>query len=156
MKKTIKTIAALLIIGTAFTACTKEEATPATQVSIEDFETKYRFKDSPEGSYFLFQKRNDNIHSPGELFMDSLFNGDSTRRALMHRYGAAGSWYQTTHYIVNLLRTSNNTFSGYYGGNNALDRYFEGEVVLSKGPDGRCRIAVTDSYGSRYIAVEVK
>tara|TARA_R110001632_G_scaffold124828_2_gene237947 strand:- start:73 stop:450 length:378 start_codon:yes stop_codon:yes gene_type:complete len=44
MKNTIKTIAALLIIGMSFTACTKEESPTPTPAPID-------FRDAAEGSF---------------------------------------------------------------------------------------------------------
>ena len=41
MKKSIKLLAALLIIGTSFTACTKEETVPQTQ--LEYFNGSYKY-----------------------------------------------------------------------------------------------------------------
>ena len=47
MNKSIKLLAALLIIGTAFTACKKEETAP--QVSIQDFEGTYKYINPDNG-----------------------------------------------------------------------------------------------------------
>ena len=62
MKKTIKTIAALLIIGMSFTACTKEESPTPTPAPID-------FRDAAEGSFksdfapitLVFEKSQDSI-----------------------------------------------------------------------------------------------
>ena len=53
MNKSIKLLAALLIIGTSFTACTKEETAPEPQTSIQDFEGAYKYVST--GRYFTME-----------------------------------------------------------------------------------------------------
>ena len=53
MKKTIKTIAALLIIGMSFTACTKEESpTPAPPIDIRNQHKQIRKKQSKQSQHY--------------------------------------------------------------------------------------------------------
>ena len=62
MKNTFKTIAALLIIGMSFTACTKDESPTLTPAPID-------FRDAAEGTFksdfapitFVFEKSQDSI-----------------------------------------------------------------------------------------------
>ncbi len=52
MRKTIKLIAALVIIGTSFTSCTQEE-TPTPQTQLEDFEGTYGWVNAPHVTFTL-------------------------------------------------------------------------------------------------------
>ena len=61
MKNTIKTIAALLIIGMSFTACTKEESpTPTPPIDIRDA-AEGTFESDIAPIKFVFEKSQDSI-----------------------------------------------------------------------------------------------
>ena len=60
MKQTIKTIAALLIIGMSFTACTKEESPTPAPIDIRDA-AEGTFKSDFAPITFVFEKSQDSI-----------------------------------------------------------------------------------------------
>ena len=60
MKQTIKTIAALLIIGMSFTACTKEESPAPAPIDIRDA-AEGTFKSDFAPITFVFEKSQDSI-----------------------------------------------------------------------------------------------
>ena len=111
MIKSIKTLAALLIIGTSFTACTKEETAPEPQVSIQDFEGSYRYITHPGLTTTLV----------------------ATTRTTFEGFEVVELKRQTLISFVDLTRRDANSFTGNFVN---TQRQIRGSVLLFVDPAG--------------------
>ena len=132
MKNTFKTLAALLIIGMSFTACTKEEAAPAERTLLEDFNGAYRYV---KGASREFQVE------------------VRTREILMvsHEYPI-----RMPERIYDIQRVDENSFNGKYTiGYNNISQIF-GEALIFIDPSGVRTISIRHINGIFYEAQEVQ
>ena len=130
MIKSIKLLTALLIIGTAFTACKKEETAPEPQVSIQYFEGNYKYINPDNG-----------FRATLTAVPRTTFEGVEVVE--LKRNGSIG--------FIDLTRRDANSFTGNYFFNGEI----RGSVLLFVDPAGVRKFTTeVSSTGSILQAVE--
>ncbi len=136
MRKTIKLITALVVIGTAFTSCTQEE-TPTPQTSIQDFEGTYKYVRSASRTFRI------------EVNTETNFEGVEVVEILMLSKEYPARWPER---IFNIQRVDANSFSGTYTvGNQPADL---GDALIFIDPTGVRKLSIEHINGKLYYAQE--
>ena len=145
MKKTIKTIAALLIIGTAFTACKKcETPTPVFSPTLNVVDTT-NVDNSSEYTLSYFHGRNFKYVQSATNKYHLKRTGDNSFR----KYKINNPGTPTSETFTELVQISPNKWEGVYTGEDQQ----QGEVVLEVTSLGVLVIVESRKFGATYVSV---